>query len=482
MIEPKAPKELRFVPRIINPVKLRRAVVFAADAGLRQAAQRLDEAMPWLRTEIHYDPASLLRTPPAEPSVYLFDDTGLAVADTRRLRERSPDTVVVLLSFQPFIQSSPPAAARLRYPYTEKADLVFAVSRDEFAPPKILPAAVQAAEDRLNIGRRSDVRRFIFHIVDDEPRWFSQFLPVLYGIIGQRAAVMITRTFEDSLEFLFGVRAEERIDAKRYLLRGHGDDVVCLIADIFFPTDDDPQAKAGLDLIRLVSRFYPRIPVIIASKAKEAHGLGDLGFVLPKGDPGSLQKLQEGLLNLTGLGDFLLYDNAGKEIHRAKDILGICGILREAEEDSPRGQRLRSILESYGDKDRFSTWLYMHSYRELGDRLRPRKGSGRQLVTMLKRNLRAEIARARRMPLDIAGRKVFDLADLLAALRTLNAEAIQPYSDNDIISSWLDRKGYPELAEELRPIHGSGAGLRQTLAEAVGRWLDIYRARGLSPS
>lgn len=470
MTLPNTSREHLFVPRVINPVKIKRAVLLAADAQLRQSAAVLEESMPWLETQILADPAAVLGVSSAEPIVFLFDDTGLAISDTGSVRRQNANAVLVLLSFQPFVQCSPPQAARLKYPHTQKADLVFAVSRQEFAPRKILPSVVHAAEDRLNIGRPSEVRRFIFQIVDDEPRWFSQFLPVLYGIIGQRADVMITRTFEESLEFLFGVEEESRIDRQKFLAKGHGDDVVCLIADIFVPKGDDLQGQAGPELIRLVKTFYPRIPVIIASKAKEALELGDLGFVLPKGDPGSLQKLKEGILNLTGLGDFLIQDDAGKEIHRAKDIFGLCRILQEAEDDTPRGLELRRILENYGEKDRFSTWLYMHSYRELGDRLRPRRGRGRQLVTMLRRNFQAEIGRMSRMPLDLAGRKIFNLEDLRASLLNLDAEQIQAYSDNDIISSWLDRKGYPELAEELRPIHGSGPKLCQTLAEAVGRW------------
>jgi hypothetical protein len=88
-----------------------------------------------------------------------------------------------------------------------------------------------------------------------------------------------------------------------------------------------------------------------------------------------------------------------------------------------------------------------------------------------------EIARLDRTPLALGGEKIFSLPDLLGALRSLAPETIQPYSDNDILSSWLDRKGYSELAEELRPIHGSGAGLRQTLVEIVDKWETVYRER-----
>lgn len=468
--------EYQFIPRVINPLKLKRAVLLAADAQVRNAMTWLASEMPWLRTEVISDPRRLIEAPSEEASVFLFDDTGLTVVDEADVRERNGRAVLVLLSFQPFIQCAPPQPARERFPYTNKADLVFAVSRTEFEPRSILPAAVRAAEDRLNIELSSGIRRFIFHIVDDEPRWFSQFLPLLYSIIGQRADVMITRTFEESLRFLFGVEKEGQISSRDWPSRGHGDDVVCLIADIFLPRGSDLQSDAGRELIRLVNALYPRIPVIIASKAKEALELKDLGFILPKGDPDSLEKLKSQILNFTGLGDFLIYDKNGREIRRAKDIRGICRILLEAEKDTAEARELRDILESYGEKDKFSSWLYMHSYRELGDRLRPRRGRGRQLITLLKRSFQSEIARLERTPLVVGQQKIFGLDDLLAVLRKAPPEVIQPFSDNDIISSWLDRQGYSELAEELRPIHGSGEELKKTLADAVSRWIEVYRS------
>jgi hypothetical protein len=477
-----SPREYEFVPRIINPVKLKKALFFAADSQVRESRRVVQEKMPWLRTEVLPDPQSVLRAASAEPSVFLLDDTGLAILDPRKLNfGKQPTTVFVLLSFQPFIQCSPPRAAQQKYPYAAGADLVFAVNKDEFPPEKIVLSAVRAAEDLINIKELSSLRRFIFHVVDDEPRWFSQFLPLLYSIIGQRADVMISRTYEESLHFLFGVEEESKISPESWLSRGHGDDVVCLITDIFFPRGEELQSDAGRDLIRLVNMHLPRIPIIIASKAKEAHELHGRGFVLPKGDPGSLLKLREYILNFTGIGDFLIFDEQGRELRRARNIWEICGFLLEAEKDTEAGRRLRAILESYGEKDKFSTWLYMHSYRELGDWLRPRKSRGQKLISLLKRSLQAEIGRLELTPLLLGSKKIVSLADLLTALRSLAAEKIQTYSDNDILSSWLDRRGYSELAEDLRPVHGSGEELRQTLVMIVEKWITIYRERGLSP-
>jgi len=475
----RAAREYPFVPRVINPVKIERAVFFAADSRIRDSRKTLEEKMPWIRTEVVYDPQSALAVSSERPSVFLFDDTGLALLDIGQVRAKNQSAALVLLSYQPFIQCAPPQAAREKYPYAARADLVFAVDRSALLPETIILSAVRAAEDKLNIERHSDLKRFIFHIVDDEPRWFSQFLPVLYAIIGQRADVMITRTYEESIRFLFGEGrgGQVRAGGPGRKASGHGDDVVCLITDIFFPKGDDLQSDAGRELIRMVNSRYPRIPVIIASKAKEALKMSGLGFVLPKGDPGSLQKLKEYILNFAGLGDFLLYDEEGRELRRARNIREICGILLDAEKDSEEGRRLRLHLEAYGEKDKFSTWLYMHSYRELGDRLRPRRSQGKQLITLLKRHLQLEMARMQRTPLSLAGAKAFDLAGLLAALRAQAPEAIQPFSDNDIISSWLDRRGYPELAEELRPVHGSGPELKKVVTDIVAKWLEVYRGR-----
>jgi hypothetical protein len=471
------PREYVFSPRIINPVRLKRAVLLSAEAEIREAQDVLRERLPWLETEVFHDPLSVQRAASDEATVFLLDDTALLLLDERRLRAQNKDAVLVLLSYQPFIHCSPPQAAARKYPYTAKADLVFAVGGAEFAPRVILPYVIRAAEDRLNVMKYARARRYIFHIVDDEPRWFSQFLPVLYPIIGLRADVTITRTFEESLRFLFGVENEADIRPDDFQSRGHGDDVVCLITDLYIPKGRELLTPAGRDLIRLVNTHYPRIPVIIASKAPEALELKDLGFILPKGDPGSLARLKDYILNVTCLGDFLVYDDTGREVRRAKNLPDICRILDEAGRETPEGRHLREILESYGEKDKFSTWLYMHSYRELGDRLRPRRDRGRQLLATLRRRFQVEMARMEMTPLVIAGQKIFTLPDLARALRTLDPERVQPYSDDDAISSWLDRKGYPELAEELRPIHGSGPGLSRKVLRVVEKWIKAYGLR-----
>lgn len=472
-------KEFKFVPRIINPVKIANVAIFSADEQIRQASRELKGNMPWVNIDILSNPIEANFYKSSGPVVCIFDDIAMNFVNEAELRKNNSDILLVLLSSNNKIHCSPPSVARQKFPYTAKADIVFAVDNSEIPPSHILPSAVRCGEDRLNIEKYSKVKRYIFLIVDDEPRWFSQFLPVLYNIIGQRSDVMITRNYEETLNFLFGVSHENEIDETNFLQKGRGDDVVCLITDMYFPKNDDLKADAGKDLFNLVQKYFQRIPVIIASKAEEGNNLKDIAFIMPKGDSGSLDTLKNYIHDYTGMGDFLIRNVPGEVQYRVRNIDELHQLVVKAGENTPESDELRRMLERYGRKDWFSTWLYMHGFRELGDKLRPKHDEGQRLVTTLKRYLRREILRMQQTPLLIENFKIYNLHDLLNVLKTINPIKIQLFSDNDYFSTWLDRKGYSELAQEFRPIHGSGRELGDMLAESVNKWITIYESRGL---
>lgn len=470
-------KEFKFKPRVINPVKIKNALIFSADEDVRNTINTLKENMPWINVDIVKDPISASNYKYAKASVFIFDDTAMTIVDTEKIKKNNNKTILALLSSNGFIHHSPPSISRERYPYTANADLVFAVDKREFSPGHIITAVVRCAEDRLNIEKFSKERRYIFLIVDDEPRWFSQFLPVLYNIIGQRADIMVTRTYEETLEFIFGVEHESQIDEKSYLSHGHGDDVVCIITDIFFPKGNNLKIDAGKDLANLINKYYRRIPIVVASKAVAASDLKNISFIMPKGDPGSLQTLKNYIHNFTGMGDFLILSKSSKELYRIKNIKEMYETVLKAEKNTDEGKKLRGLLERYGQKDWFSTWLYMHGYKELGDHLRPRQAKGQHLVKILKTHLKKEIQRMNYTPLIIDQNKIFNLNDLLHVLLTVDHDKIQYFSDNDLFSTWMDYQGYPELAEEFRPIHNIGPKLEKILSNIVEKWIEIYKSR-----
>lgn len=470
-------REFPFAPRVINPAPIAHVVIFSAEEAVRKEAGVLEKEMPWLTVHHFSDPLSVSAFQSDKPVVFLLDDMSLSFVDTDRIRENNRDGVIVLLSASDVVHRSPPAVAEEKHPHIRRADLIFAINDLEFRPSRILPAAVRAAEDLININKYSRARRYIFLIVDDEPRWFSQFLPVLYKIIGQRAAVRLTRTYEETLRFLFGVEHEEDIDEEEFFLRGRGDDVVCLITDVFFPQGDLTRTVAGVDLIKLIHRFYPRIPAIIASKAKEAEGQRDKAFILPKGDPEAIQIFRDYIYDYTGMGDFILSRRDGSLIRRIKHVGDLYDIILEAEKETEEAEELRSVLEEYGRRDYFSTWFYMHGFRKMADELRPRRDRGRRLISVLKRHLQREMIKTSRTPLLLGELKIHSLSELREGLKTAKPENIQRLSDSDVFSTWLEQNCYPELAEELRPIHGSGEPLRDVLIGILDLWLPRYSLR-----
>lgn len=294
-------REHPFTPRSINPIEIQDVLVLAAAEEIRNSKQSIESQMPWTSVKVLANPVAMSTWRSCAPTVALMDEVALRIVDTGAMRRGVPNLVVVLLSTHPLVQCSPPAVARKEHPYTAKADLVFAMDAGDCAPARIAASVVRAAEDHLNIERWPDLRRFVFLVVDDEPRWFSQFLPVLYQVIGQRAAVKLARTYEEAIYFLFGVEEETEIGSGA--ARAHADDVVCLITDVYFPKGGSVCSEAGRDLVSLVGRHHPRIPVIIASKAGETEGLGTAGLVLPKGDPGFLALLRNYVRDRTGIGE-----------------------------------------------------------------------------------------------------------------------------------------------------------------------------------
>ncbi len=267
-------------------LRLEQAAVFAAEEMIRSAAGRLGDQLPGLEVGICTDPLSFSQIRTDRPVVAILDDMGANLADLATMRGGNPSLVTVLLTFNRVIQCSPLSMSRREFPALSGVDLAFAVNRDELHPDRIIAPAVRAAEDHLAIERRAEASHRIFLIVDDEPRWFSQFLPVLYGIIGSRALVKIANTFEEAHAFLFGPG---------------GGEVACLIADLTFPRRGKTDPEAGVDLIRLFRKRYPGTPVVIASKADRHSSLKELGFILPKGDPGSLITLRRFIADATGL-------------------------------------------------------------------------------------------------------------------------------------------------------------------------------------
>ncbi len=434
--------------RVINPHKIQKAFVFAMDGEIRQAARKLNNFLPHCEVSFISDPAAC-NSKLADKTFVLFVDEGAMPFHNRvEFKRKNPFGISALLTFDTQVGCAPTKEEVERiYPLCRSADLVFHVNDTDCKPIKVMPAVMRHAEDLHNIEYHKRARRFIFLVVDDELRWFSQFLPVLYRIVGQRAGVMTARTYEEA----------------KAILDEHGSDVVCLITDMLFPQNGVVTADAGRRLVLSTKKKWPRIPIIVASKMAKAKELQRAALILPKGDPGSVEILDQYVHDFTGIGDFLFVRN-GRMWRCAKTL----SELREAIADAPI-----ALLEEYADKDYFSTWLYMHGFRKLADRLVVRRDQGEELKDVLLSTIDREIVNTEREELVLynSDKKVMGRArtveELIELVENVDTRTLKEYSKGDHFSMWLMRKGHPAMADRVRPIHGEGEELREEILAAL---------------
>ncbi len=437
--------------RIINPQRVNRVFIFAANKSIRKAGSLMGRHLADCEVTTISDPADLTVKLYDSAFVLFVEEASIPFLERAEFKSNNPYGAVALLSYDLRVGSAPTREEVIKVcPSARKAELVAYVNEEDCRPLDVMPSVVRYAEDLHNIQYHRFAKRFIFLVVDDELRWFSQFLPVLYQIIGQRASVMLARTFEEA----------------QAIMDDHGTDIVCLITDMFFPKDGVISADAGRELVIATKQKRPRIPIIIASKAEQGRELQDSALILPKGDLGTVATLRRYVHNFTGLGSFLFYQ--GTELWRRASTLRE---LRDAVADAPH-----EMLDEYGAKDYFSTWLYMHGFEELADSIRDKRVYGEELRELLLSSFSRELDIVEKQELvfsnekkEIIG-KAKTVGELAEVIRNIDAETLAGYADRDLFSLWLMRKGYPDLADAVRPIHGGGEQLRGELLGVLDRW------------
>ena len=437
--------------RVINPQKIERAFVFATTSEIREAARKLNNHLPYCEISIITDPTACNVKLFEKTFVLFLDEGAMPFYNRSEFKKKNPFGEVVLLTYDLRLGSAPTREeVGSVCPLSREADLVFYVNKGDCKPAQVMPSILRYVEDNHNIVYHKQARRFIFLVVDDEMRWFSQFLPVLYRIIGQRASVMIARTFEEA----------------RAIMDEHGSDVVCLITDMLFPKAGLVTADAGRALVKTTKKERPRIPIIVASKADQGKELQNVALILPKGDPGAVEKLDQYVHDFTGLGDFL-FVRKGKPWRRASTLSQLRDVVAEAP---------IALIEEYAKKDYYSTWLYMHGFRQLADRLVGRHDRGRKLKEILFSALDQEVSVVQQQELvllnsekEVTGR-ARTITELLETLEEIDDDTLKENSANDVFSMWLMRKGYPDLADRIRPIHGEGEELREELIAVFKGW------------
>jgi len=235
----------------------------------------------------------------------------------------------------------------------------------------ILLAIVKDVEDRLNV--EHDVRAVgvqVILLIEDNVRYYSSFLPVIYGELLRQSQRVITDA-PNIAQKITRMRARPKIllcstyEEAWSLFEAYRDDVLGVISDVEFPRGGVVAADAGLEFAREVRRPCPDVPVLLHSarpEHEETARASGADFVL-KGSPLLLEELRRLMTGDFGFGDFVFRLPQGGEVGRATDLRTLEEQLRRVPAES---------IAYHAERNHFSKWLKARTEFALAQELRPR--------------------------------------------------------------------------------------------------------------
>jgi CheY-like chemotaxis protein len=261
---------------------------------------------------------------------------------------------------------------------------------------RMLVSIVKSVEDWRNVEHDTgSVGVQVIILVEDNVRYYSSFLPVMYTELLHHSQRVITEGLNLSQKIL-RMRARPKIllcttwEEAEQAFESYADEVLGIISDVEFPRAGEPVAHAGADFARQVRAAYPDVPIVLHSSRPENEALArsvGADFLL-KGSPLLLQELRDVMLSHFGFGDFVFRTRKGdEEVARAADLRGL-------------GEQLASVPEEslvyHAERNHFSRWLKARTEFALAHELRPRRLSDYASPRALRESLIGAISGYRR--------------------------------------------------------------------------------------
>ncbi|MGC1448962.1 MAG: PEP/pyruvate-binding domain-containing protein [Candidatus Sulfotelmatobacter sp.] len=251
---------------------------------------------------------------------------------------------------------------------------------------RILIAIVKYVEDKRNV--LHDTRAMgvpVLLVVEDNIRYYSSFLPVIYTEIIKQSRRVIQEGINVAHK-LVRMQARPKIllasnfEEAAQLVQQYRDYIFGLVSDVEFPWEGKLSPEAGFELARMVRSLTPDVPVVLQTSRTEfrprAHAEG-YSF-LRKRSPTLLKDLRRILTDQFGFGDFVFRMPDQREVGRAKDLNELEETLQTLPADS---------LMYHAQRNHFSHWLTARTEFALAAKLRPRKVSDFNGPEHLRRDL-----------------------------------------------------------------------------------------------
>ena len=238
---------------------------------------------------------------------------------------------------------------------------------------KVFFAMVKLIEDKVNVENDTKIglTRVIL-LVEDSPRYYSRYLPMLYKIILEQTKRLIEDVNTDDLYKVLKLRTRPKILlASNYeeamdIYKNYRDYFLCVISDVSFPKEGKLDHNAGFELIQYIKDNITNLPTVLQSSnpdnAKRTYEIKS-NFI-NKNSETLLQDLKSFINYHLGFGHFVYRDNQGRQIAVAKSMAEFESYLRTVPEDS---------LIYHAVKNQFSLWLMARGEIQIAKIINPLK-------------------------------------------------------------------------------------------------------------
>ena len=237
---------------------------------------------------------------------------------------------------------------------------------------RIILAICKLMEDMKNAHNdvtNGDVQ--VILLVEDSRRFYSSYLPILYRMLVEQTSHLMFKGANQE-EKMLRLRARAKIllatnyeEAMLHLER-YEKNIIGVITDGRFPNADGDIDNAGLDLVKVVRKKQPHMPILFQSKNLELQPLAEeLGTTfLHKEDHALHRGIEKFMKHEMSFGDFIFRDDDGEEIARASDLSELRKVLKVAPIES---------VVNHAERNHFSHWMRTRTEFNLAAKIRPRK-------------------------------------------------------------------------------------------------------------
>lgn len=251
---------------------------------------------------------------------------------------------------------------------------------------RVFLAMIKYVEDKLNAEndvKVGDVR--IILLVEDSQRYYTRYLPMLYSIIMTQTQNILTEETSDQTHKILKMRVRPKVllvstyEEAVEIVDKYLDNLICVISDVKYSRNGQPDENAGVDLIRYV-KSKVNLPTLLQSSdpgnAKKAEEVG-ADFIDKNSDTLSMD-IYNFIHQKLGFGNFVFTNSRGVTLATARNLKEFIRCLKEVPPES---------LLYHARRNGISTWLMARGEISIAKRLRPYRIEDFESTTKLRQKI-----------------------------------------------------------------------------------------------